>query len=98
MFFEWIARFWTRRRAAARLNELHFVMYTRPGCHLCETAWTLLQAKQQLYRFTLTMVEVDTDPGLTARYGAKVPVVTINGRVRFWGEINEALLNRFLRE
>jgi len=88
---------WVRGRAAARLEGLRIEMYTRRGCHLCETAWEQLQAAQKHYGFVLTAVDVDGAPELAARYGECVPVVTVNGRVRFRGRVNPVLLARLLR-
>lgn len=76
--------------------DLHLVMYTRTGCHLCETAWKELTAAQSLYRFRLDEQDVDADPELAVKYGACVPVVTVNGKVRFRGTVNPVLLRRIL--
>ena len=40
---------------------------------------------------------MDTDGELVARYGEWVPVVTVNGKVRFRGGVNPVLLERLLR-
>jgi hypothetical protein len=72
------------------------LLYTRTGCHLCETAWERLRRAQRRYRFALAAVDVDTDPELAARHGDCVPVVTVNGKVRFRGLINPVLLARLL--
>jgi hypothetical protein len=71
-------------------------MYHREGCHLCEGAWELLRRAQARHRFTLTAVDVDRDPDLAARYGQDVPVVTVDGKVRFRGVVNPVLLRRAL--
>lgn len=73
------------------------VLYTRHGCHLCETAWERLQAAQQRHGFRLEVVDVDTDPTLVAQYGEQVPVVTVNGQLRFRGGVNPVLLERLFR-
>jgi glutaredoxin len=88
---------WWKRRPAPKLDHLHCVMYTRRGCHLCEAAWQHLEREQRRYGFELTAVDVDSDPDLAARFGDQVPVVAINGRVRFRGAVNEVLLRRLLR-
>jgi hypothetical protein len=72
-------------------------MYTRRGCHLCEVAWGRLEAARRRYGFRLTARDVDADPGLAAEHGQCVPVVTVNGKVRFRGGVNPALLERLLR-
>lgn len=69
---------------------MQIVLYTRTGCHLCETA------KQVLLRNGLqpTEVDIDSDPELRARYTNCVPVVVIDGKERFRGGVNERLLRR----
>jgi glutaredoxin len=69
------------------------VLYTRQGCHLCH------DAEQLLIRHGLhpRPVDIDRDPELLARFDACVPVVEINGQIRFRGRIDEALLRRLLR-
>jgi glutaredoxin len=75
-------------------SQWNVVMYTRQGCHLCEQAWRQLERAQQDYRFALHQVDVDTDAQLAREHGECVPVVVVNGRVRFRGIINPVLLKR----
>ncbi len=84
---------WLRRRPR---EDIHVVLYHREGCHLCEDALVLLRREQLRRPFTLEVIDVDTDAGLAAAYGAQVPVVTVNGRVRFRGRVNAALLRRLV--
>jgi hypothetical protein len=42
------------------------------------------------------VVDVDAEPELAARYGQVVPVVMVDGKVRFRGGINPILLDRLL--
>jgi glutaredoxin len=72
-------------------------MYTRRGCHLCETAWQQLEQARRHYGFELSSVDVDADPDLAARFGHCVPAITVNGTLRFRGAINPVLLDRVLR-
>jgi glutaredoxin len=87
---------WWKRRGP-RLGRLHVIVYTRNGCHLCEDAWRLLEKEQRRHGFQLSAVDVDADAELRARYGEQVPVVAVDGKVRFWGRINPVLLDRLLR-
>jgi hypothetical protein len=92
--FSWLL---TRlRRSPRQRTDLHVLLYTRAGCHLCTDAWDLLILYQKLRGFTLEKIDVDTDPVLVSRYGACVPVVTVNGEVRFRGRVNRVLLERIL--
>lgn len=72
-------------------------MYTRAGCHLCDDAWKLLEESRQRYAFPLEAVDIDGSPDLARKFGEQVPVVEIDGKVRFWGRINPVLLERLLR-
>jgi glutaredoxin len=83
-------------RAKPRRPDLHFVMYTRKDCHLCEAAWALLTKHQQERGFTLTAIDVDDSPEMVAKYGHEVPVIVVNGKERFHGDVNEVLLRRLL--
>ncbi len=85
---------WRRRRP--RAEHLNVVLYTRPGCHLCEVAWEQLRTAQVQWGFRLSAVDVDDDADLVARYGEQVPVVCVDGIVRFRGRINTTLLIRLL--
>jgi len=69
------------------------IVYTRPGCHLCEDACEVLER----YGLTPRMVNIDTDPELIASYGLIIPVVVIDGHERFRGRVDEVLLRRLLR-
>jgi len=86
---------WWRRRG--RPADLRVVMYARRGCHLCEVAWERLEAARRRYGFALAAEDVDADPKLVEEYGDCVPVVTVNGKVRFRGQVNPILLERLLR-
>jgi glutaredoxin len=87
-------RWW---RSAADLKQMRVVLYTRHGCHLCEDAAKLLQDAQSKYGFRIDVVDVDSDPNLVAQHGEWVPVVTVDGKVRFRGGVRPALLTRLLR-
>ena len=90
-------RGWWQRLYPASLPHLRVILYTRQGCHLCDDAWLLLQAIRQRHGFSLDSVDVDRDSALAARFGEQVPVVEVNGKVRFWGRINPVLLERLIR-
>jgi glutaredoxin len=69
-------------------------LYTRDGCHLCEDAHQLLRR----YGLVPQLVDIDAVPQLRERYDCCVPVVEIDGKVRFRGRVNEVLLRRLLRK
>ena len=69
------------------------VLYTRRGCHLCDDAHRLLTAHGLAPR----LIDVDADTELRARFNECVPVVEIDGKIRFRGRVDEVLLRRLLR-
>src|SRR2546425_1156057 len=79
----WGWLFGRRRRGAGR----RVVMYTRQGCHLCDEAWEVLERARRRHGLALSRVDVDTSAELAARYGLEVPVVEVDGRVRFRGGV-----------
>lgn len=66
------------------------ILYTRQGCHLCEVAsQTLEQAG-----YGVKQVDIDEDPELRQKFDHEVPVVEIDGRIRFRGRVDPLLLKR----
>ena len=80
----------------AHSNEMkpspNVVLYTRRACHLCDEARELLLA----HGIVPTLVDIDADRDLHERFDRFVPVVEIDGRVRFRGRIEPVLLRRIL--
>lgn len=83
--------------AEAKVPDREVILYTRAGCHLCETAHAALERARERFGFTLREVDIAGDAALEAAYGELIPVVTVDGQVRFRGCINEVLLTRLLR-
>ncbi len=58
------------------------VVYSRPGCHLCEEAIEALVAlHDEGYRFDLQEVDIESDDLLLRRLLEKIPVVEVDGVV-----------------
>ena len=55
------------------------VIYSRPGCHLCEEAKKIIKASGCSEDYTLEEINIESDPELTRRYRYDIPVITING-------------------
>ena len=68
------------------------VLYTRRGCHLCDEARRILEE----YRLAPVLVDIDADPDLRQQFDTSVPVVEIDGRIRFRGRVEPVLLRRIL--
>ncbi len=75
-------------------NELpRVVLYSRTGCHLCADAANLLAAQG----IRPEIIDIDTDPKLIKQFTNCVPVVEIDGKIRFRGRVDPVLLRRILR-
>jgi hypothetical protein len=53
------------------------ILFERPGCHLCEDAAGLLDARLGMDRYD--RVDINTDDDLLVRYGHRIPVITVDG-------------------
>jgi len=58
------------------------VVYSRPGCHLCEEALEKLIALHgEGYRFALHEIDIESDELLHRRLLERIPVVEVGGVV-----------------
>ncbi len=94
MTWDWLKRGGRTPTSVGR----HVLFYTRRGCPLCDEAWEVVEAAKKKHGFTLTAVDVDADPSLAKEHGDCVPVVAIDGKVRFRGRVNAVLLERMFRK
>jgi glutaredoxin len=66
------------------------VVYSRPGCHLCEEAMTQIVALYaDGYRFELHEVDIESHELLLRRHLERIPVVEVDGI-----EVSELILDR----
>jgi hypothetical protein len=58
------------------------VVYSRPGCHLCEEAIAAIVALHgEGYRFGLHEIDIESDELLLRRHLERIPVVEVDGVV-----------------
>lgn len=86
-------RGWRPARAGRRFEKL--ILYTRTGCHLCDDARKILDEHAR-WLPTVVEIDIDHDPRLIERFGTCVPVVSIDGKVRFRGRVEPVLLRRLI--
>lgn len=77
---------------------MRVLLYSRPGCHLCDSARAVLMAERERMPFELREVDVQDDDALERAYGVRIPVVEIDGEERFEYEVDARELTRVLRE
>lgn len=74
------------------------VLYTRPGCGLCEHAKVALAAVRAEISFDYREVDIDSDPALYELHKHDIPVIEIDGRRAFKHRIApDELRERLLR-
>lgn len=59
------------------------VLYSRPGCHLCDVAREAIEAVRRRVPFELEEIDIERDEALELEYGIRIPVVTVDGEERF---------------
>ena len=69
--------------------KAHVIVYTRPGCHLCEELKEAIFSAGCNELFTFEETDIDGDPDLYARYRYDIPVVVINGVERFMHRVTK---------
>jgi hypothetical protein len=68
-----------RNREKEVKRRAQVILYTKPGCHLCD------EMKEEILRagcaelFTLDEVNIETDSDLLARHRYEIPVLLIEG-------------------
>jgi glutaredoxin len=61
----------------------HVVMYSRPGCGLCDEARQVILAELARTDFDFDEVDISGDDALELEYGIRIPVVLVDGEERF---------------
>jgi len=60
-------------------------LYSRPGCHLCEQARSVVERVCAELGEQYVEVSIDDDPALRERFGEEIPVTFVDGRQHdFW--------------
>ncbi len=75
---------------------LSVTLYSRPGCCLCEDMKAIVAEVQTDTAFTLTEIDISTQPELEAGFGQDIPVLFINGRKAFKYRVTARALRRRL--
>jgi glutaredoxin len=75
---------------------LSFILYSRPGCALCEEMLAALAALPECRGASVEVLDVDGDAHARSKYGHKIPVLLFNGELVCHGhfdadEVHKAL-------
>ena len=61
----------------------HVIIYSRPGCHLCDEAKAAIKSAGIDDQFTLEEINIESDNGLLRKYKYDIPVIAIDGAETF---------------
>lgn len=75
----------------------HLIIYSRPGCHLCDEMKAVVRCAAERVRFTWEDVDISTDDRLEQLYGTEIPVLMIGGRKAAKYRIGEEELVRRIK-
>jgi glutaredoxin len=70
------------------MSKPHVIIYSRPGCHLCDEAKASILSAGCTDRFTLEEVNIESDDELLRKYKYDIPVILIDGVESFIHRVN----------
>ena len=65
-------------------RKIEVVIYSKPGCHLCEEMKTEIARANCSDLYLLKEINIETDPLLREQYKDDIPVLKIDGVETFW--------------
>jgi glutaredoxin len=79
------------------MAKKHVIIYSRPGCHLCDEAKAAITSAGCGDEFTLEEVNIESDEELLRKYKYDIPVIAIDGVERFIHRVNPRDFIRVIR-
>jgi hypothetical protein len=78
------------------IEPKRFLLYSRPGCGLCEEMLSELTSLPSAQGVAIDVVDVDSDPQARARYGHKIPVLMFAGELLCHGRLDAEEVDKSL--
>jgi glutaredoxin len=79
-------------------KKISIIVYTVPGCHLCDEAIGILNSFKDKYRLDIQVIDILSDPELIEKYQNDVPVVLFGEKELFRHRIEKAELDKILKK
>jgi hypothetical protein len=73
-----------------------FLLYSRPGCALCEEMLIELAALPDASGIGVEVLDVDAEPASKVRYGHKIPVLLFAGELVCHGRLDPEEVHKAL--
>ena len=80
------------------MSKAHVIVYSRPGCHLCDEAKEAIHSANCDDDFTFEEVNIESSRELLLKYQFDIPVVTINNVEAFRHRVDVEKFKRFLNQ
>ena len=61
------------------MSKPHVIIYSRPGCHLCDEAKAAITSAGCSDHFVLEEINIESSDELLNKYRYDIPVITIDG-------------------
>ena len=61
------------------MSKVRVIIYSRPGCHLCDEAKAAILSAGCSDQFVLEEINIESDEELLKKYKYDIPVIAING-------------------
>jgi hypothetical protein len=75
---------------------MRFVLYSRPGCSLCDELLIELASMPAAAGIPIDVLDVDQDQAARARYGHKIPVLLLAGDLVCHGRLDPEEVHKAL--
>ena len=79
------------------MTKPHVIVYSRPGCHLCDEAKQAIHSAGCDDQFTFEEINIESDSELLRKYKYDIPVVTINEVEAFRHRVNTDDFKRLIQ-
>ena len=79
------------------MTKPHVIVYSRPGCHLCDEAKGSILGSSHPDHFTFEEVNIESDLELLRKYKYDIPVVMIDGVEAFRHRVNTEEFKRLIQ-
>ena len=79
------------------MTKPHVIIYSRPGCHLCDEAKAAIMSTGCSDQFTLEEVNIESDEELLRKYKYDIPVIVIDGAETFIHRVDPKEFSRVIR-
>jgi thiol-disulfide isomerase/thioredoxin len=79
-----------------KASKPQLTLYSRTWCHLCDDMLAALESLRSEHEFEVSVIDVDADPALEARFDELVPVLEAEGRELCHYHLDEQAVRAYL--